>query len=257
MFDIILCIVGLLFLIVILILWLSGRETETKSYQGDKTFREKYCDNQLASYTDHVVTEKKDVLKEHNKDYAFMVFDCETTGLPQNGPAYIIQLSWVLLDKDCNIVKEANYYIKPPIPIPLEATDINHITNEDVETKGSPLDDVLIEFHVDALKSYRLVAHNFEFDSGMIDRECQRLNLAVRSISNMLHICTMEKGTKYCQILKANGQYKYPKLSELAEECKVQIPDNMHNSMTDVRVTARCLKHMLDYYVIKIKGINY
>ena len=254
MLDIILFIVGLL--LFIFILWICNRKTETDTFQGDKEFREKYCDNQPTFYTDHIVIEEKDVLKEHNKDYAFMVFDCETTGIPKNGPAYIIQLSWLLLDKNCNIIKEANYYIKPPIPIPQAATDINHITNKDVETKGSPLDDVLIKFHLDAQKSYRLVAHNFKFDADMVDRECQRLNLAVRTISNQLHICTMEKGKKYCQILRNDGSYKFPKLIELAKECKVSVPDNMHNSMTDVHVTAKCLKHMLDYYVFKVEGID-
>lgn len=222
-------------------------------------FVKKYCDKSQIHDNETVTNhpcEIEDIIKKQGKDYAFMVFDCETTGLPKNGPAYIIQLSWILLDKNFNTIKEANYYIKPPISIPQAATEINHITNEDVETKGSPLDDVLVEFHVDALKSYRLVAHNFEFDAGMIDCESQRLNLAVQSISNRQHICTMEKGIKYCQILKHDGNYKRPKLVELAKECKVYVPDDMHNSMTDVQVTAKCLKHMLDYYVFKIKGIN-
>lgn len=254
----ILIFIVILSVVILFITITRGPANDNRRNQGTKTFREKYCDNKPDYHYDQSFAQsEEDVIKKHGKDYAFMIFDCETTGLPKNGPAYIIQLSWMLLDKDFKTIKEADYYIKPPISIPETATAINHITNEDVETKGSPLDDVLIEFHIDALKSYRLVAHNFEFDSYIIDFESSRLNLAVKTISNKPHICTMEKGTKYCQILKDNGQYKYPKLSELAKECKVQIPDNLHNSMTDVRVTARCLKHMLDYYVIKIKGINY
>lgn len=255
MFAIFLCIIGVLVLVVLLVFLISGRDTGKYSDQRNKSFREKYCNNDPVHYVE-IPLKKEDILKKHNKDYAFMVFDCETTGLPQNGPTYIIQLSWLLLDKDCKIKKEANYYIKPPIPIPLAVTAINHITNEDVETKGSPLDDVLVEFSIDALKSYRLVAHNFEFDSGIIDSECHRLNLTIQPISHRQHICTMEKGTKYCQILKADGSYKRPKLAELAQECKVSVPDNMHDSMIDTQVTAKCLKHMLDYYVFKVKGIN-
>lgn len=248
--------IAILAIVILFITITRGPSNDNRKYKGSKAFREKYCETNT-DYSHNIPLKENDVLKEHGKDYAFMIFDCETTGLPKDGPAYIIQLSWMLLDKDFKTMKKADYYIKPPIQIPEAATAINHITNEDVETKGSPLDDVLIEFHLDALKSYRLVAHNFDFDAQMIDFESSRLNLAVTAISNKAHICTMKKGAKYCQILKANGQYKFPKLSELAQECKVQIPDDMHNSMTDVRVTARCLKHMLDYYVIKIKGINW
>lgn len=257
MFEILLIICAII-LIALLIMSYGKPSDSTPGYNGNSDFRKKYCDTSPIHGNDIIVLHsyEEDIIKKKGKDYAFMVFDCETTGLPQNGPAYIIQLSWMLLDKNFNTLKEANYFIKPPIPIPLAATKINHITDVDVETKGSPLEDVLVEFHIDVLKSYRLVAHNFEFDADMIDRECHRLNMVVQDISHKQHICTMEKGINYCQILKDDGSYKRPKLIELAKECKVYTPDNMHNSMTDVQVTAKCLKHMLDYYVFKVKGIN-
>ncbi len=192
------------------------------------------------------------------KDYEFLVFDCETTGLPGNGAVYIIQLSWIALDKQFNIIKEEDYYIKPPIPIPAEATAKNNITNEMVESKGTPLKDVILKFHSDVLNSVRIVAHNFEFDADRIDYETKRAKVEEKSLYNFKNICTMQRGTKYCKIPGNYGDYKWPTLKELADYTGVNVSNKLlHDSMYDCKLTARCLKVMVNEKFIKIKGINY
>ncbi|MDR1919005.1 MAG: 3'-5' exonuclease [Tannerellaceae bacterium] len=172
-----------------------------------------------------------------------MVFDCETTGLMQkNNPAYLIQLSWIVLDTEFNAIKKENYYIKPPIDIPASATAINHITNEMVNEKGMPVKTVLRRFHADRKLCKTLIAHNYKFDSEFIAFETARALL--KEDMNQQYICTMEEGAAFCKLPGRYGDYKYPKLEELAERCGVAIPEGPHDSLVDCWVTAQCAKEI-------------
>lgn len=196
-------------------------------------------------------------VEKAGKDFSFMIFDSETTGLPGNGKrVYILQLSWILLDKSLNIIREENYYLKPPISIPPEATSIHGITDEIVNQKASPAKDVLLKFHQDVICSERIVAHNFEFDADRVDFETRRTKIDAKSISTYKSICTMLRGAKYCKIPGRYGDYKWPKLEELANYTGVQINSKLHDSLNDCMVVKDCLKVMLDERFIKIKGIN-
>jgi DNA polymerase III epsilon subunit-like protein len=195
---------------------------------------------------------KKNIEKA-GKDFSFMIFDSETTGLPGNGKrVYILQLSWILLDKNLTIIREENYYLKPPISIPSEAISIHGITDEIVNRKASPAKDVLLKFHQDAICSERLVAHNFEFDADRVDFETRRAKIEAKSISTYKSICTMLKGAKYCKIPGRYGDYKWPRLEELADHTGIRINSKLHDSLNDCMIVKDCLKVMLDEGFIKI-----
>ncbi|GHT33303.1 hypothetical protein AGMMS49574_18700 [Bacteroidia bacterium] len=180
-------------------------------------------------------------------EYDMMVFDCETTGLlKRHTPTYIIQLSWMLLDSSYNTIREENFYLKPPVSIPEFITAINQITN-DMVIKNATLSRVVMKkFHADRKQTKTLIAHNYEFDSELIDSETYRVRLHEDNIKYKDHICTMRAGTNFCKLPGIYDTYKYPKLEELAEACGIPIPEGSRDSVSGCRITAKCAKYLAD-----------
>lgn len=210
----------------------------------------------------------------------FLVFDTETTGLPQTkfiSPDLldkwpnIVQFSYIIYDSSLNdIVESKNYIIKVSknILIPEESSKIHGITNDISEKMGRPIDEVLNEFFYYFRGVDKLIGHNIEFDINMIKIELLRLinnNLVpseqiklykydLHFLSNYKNIsCTLKDSIKFCniQLIDKYGKpyLKYPKLIELHEKLFNKSPSNLHNSFNDILVTLRCfmkLKHDID-----------
>lgn len=209
-----------------------------------------------------------------------MVFDVETTGLlymkygkiPNlDACPYVLQCSYILYDLENHaIIKTMNSYVKIPttVPIPPESTAIHGITREMCES-GREMSDVLKEFYEDYHTASSLVAHNYKFDTTLLNIEFQRnwprmrdvcpfsLNLfqpVYMNERNMDHICTMESSVDLCKILfpdksgaVASGatgikdRYKWPTLLELYRHLFKKTPENLHDSMMDCFVCLRCV----------------
>lgn len=210
----------------------------------------------------------------------FLVFDTETTGLPQTkyiSPDYlhlwphIVQFSYVIYDSSLNtIIKSVDNIIKLPenILISQESTKIHGITNEQSRLKGKFIHDILNEFCNDIRTIDRLIGHNIDFDISMVKVELLRIiygnniiNSELKKCKDNFHYilgyknitCTLKDSIQFCNI-KALDKYgkeylKYPKLSELHEKLFSNTPNNLHNSFNDILVTLRCfmkLKHETD-----------
>ena len=92
-----------------------------------------------------------------------MVFDTETTGLPQTkiiNPdtlhlwPNIVQFSYILFDlSDNDIVRTKDYIVKLPksISIPEDSTNIHGITNQMSSKKGEPIERLLKEFFYNSI----------------------------------------------------------------------------------------------------------
>jgi DNA polymerase III epsilon subunit-like protein len=224
----------------------------------------------------------------HNS-YVIMIFDVETNGLlnMKNIPRlddcpYILQLSYVLYDvNNKRLIKTFDTYIKIPeyISVSPEVTKINGITKQHCQESGYPMLDVLCEFYKDYHRCLHIIAHNYKFDSAMLNIEFQRywpflktsspyaLNLFqpvyLRSL-NMRYKCTMMDSTEVCKLAHPTKpdslpkkeipgketykkvSYKWPTLTELYKHLFGIEPTGMHNSMMDVLVTLRC--HLLIDY---------
>ena len=210
----------------------------------------------------------------------FLVFDTETTGLPQTkfiSPStlqqwpHIVQFSYVIYDSSLNdIIESKDYIIKLPesISIPEEITKINGITNEKTSKYGMPINEVLNEFFYYLRNVDKLVGHNIEFDVNMIKVSLLRLINSGSLTKEQLKLykqdfhylenyknisCTLKDSIEFCNIQKQtkNGKtyLKYPKLIELHEKLFNKSPSNLHNSFNDILVTLRCfmkLKHNID-----------
>jgi DNA polymerase-3 subunit epsilon len=211
-----------------------------------------------------------------NKKSIAMVFDVETTGLLRNTLKlelcpWVLQCSYILYDvENLKIIKTMNSYVKIPdeVIIPAESTAIHGITRAKCET-GRSMQDILTEFYIDYHKSATvLVAHNYKFDTAILDIELRRnwlllkescpfaLNLFhpdyLRGV-NITSICTMDSTRNLCKIeFPVNGKTKYagkagsfkwPTLLELYRHLfkEEDTPENLHDSMMDCLVCLRCL----------------
>lgn len=100
----------------------------------------------------------------------FIAFDVETTGLSALNDE-IIEIGAVRF-KNGYITERFSTLINPKIPIPIEATKVNHITNEMVKNAPTSNEIILkfVEFFGDALQSSGtiIIAHNANFDMGFL-----------------------------------------------------------------------------------------
>ena len=209
-----------------------------------------------------------------------LVFDTETTGLPQTkilNPdtlhqwPTIVQFSYIIYDLSLNdIVESKDYVIKVPeiILISEESSKIHGITNEISSKKGILVDEVLNEFFNYLRDVDWIIGHNVSFDINMIKVELLRIiynkklttqqlkmyKYDLHFITNYKNICcTLQDSIQFCNIQaidKFGRPYlKYPKLVELHQKLFDNSPSNLHNSFNDILVTLRCfmkLKHDSD-----------
>jgi len=199
-----------------------------------------------------------------------LVFDTETTGLPQSriiSPdtlqlwPHIVQFSYVIYDTDTNdIVVSMDNIIKVEdnVVISEGSIELHGITKEISQNKGCKISKTLNIF-LKYLKSANvLVGHNIEFDIKMVKVELLRLIYSDMSdeksrkyknylydLSNFENVfCTMKSSIELCSIKtldKFGKEYnKYPKLIELHQKLFNTSPNNLHNSFNDILITLRC-----------------
>ncbi|MBR2809369.1 MAG: PolC-type DNA polymerase III, partial [Erysipelotrichaceae bacterium] len=115
-----------------------------------------------------VYNSKNEVLR--NQEY--VVYDLETTGLSKNYDS-IIEFGAVVVAGG-EIIDRRQFFIKPPIEIPVNIQNLTNIRQSDVEnakTFAEMADEIC-----DLFKGRILVAHNASFDFGFINEELRRIN---------------------------------------------------------------------------------
>jgi DNA polymerase III epsilon subunit-like protein len=192
-----------------------------------------------------------------------LVFDTETSGLPENGASiydlskwpYIIQLSYILYDLSNNSSLIKNNYIKidESVIITQESHNIHNISRESLNAQGINIVPALKEFNECLKKCDIVVGHNISFDKRLIFVECLRHNIKqyfTQFVANEKiqkpEFCTMKNTAQFCKLerlSKTNQVYnKMPKLSELYALLfpNEPLPKDLHNSLIDVAMTLRC-----------------
>ena len=205
-----------------------------------------------------------------------LVFDTEATGLPKtkiiNPDAlhlwpHIVQFSYLIYDTELNdvlVVGDNRVKVGAGINIPAESTAIHGITNQMSQTEGVSLSQALQGFFRDLQTADRLVGHNISFDVNLVIVELLRMiynpasnsGADVSANKNNLHqianfkntYCTLQESIDLCAIkavTKLGKEYnKFPKLIELHQKLFQTMPNNLHNSLTDILVTLRCYMMM-------------
>jgi DNA polymerase III epsilon subunit-like protein len=217
-----------------------------------------------------------------------LVFDTETTGLPQskiinpdtlNLWPHIVQLSYIIYDVSKNSLVHTNDSIvklSNDIIIPEESTKIHRITNDISRENGVEIEVLLVELFYHLKRADLIVGHNISFDINIVMVELLRLIYLKKEkiyqselieYKNHLHFitnaqnvcCTMKMSRDLCQIKtidKFGKEYfKYPKLIELHEKLFIEKPNNLHNALNDILVTLRCfIKLAYGIDLIEISG---
>ena len=180
----------------------------------------------------------------------YLFFDTETTGKDKNRD-HIVQIAWVLADADGNAISEQDLIVEPDgYEIPWGAARIHGITTAIARQRGEALSDVLEAFEEDALDAETLVAHNIDFDFGILRTAYRQVGEAF-PFGGVTTVCTMKSTTQWCRLPYPSGRsgYKWPKLAELHQKLFGASFDGAHNARADVHACKRC------YFALIERGV--
>lgn len=183
-----------------------------------------------------------------------LIFDTETNGIGNFRPTPtqdLIQLGFIANENiEKSFIIKNTSIINPEVPhdITLEMCNNGTEPHEAIE--------VMIEY---LKKSKVLIAHNLEFDIGIIryalkkNKEFDLLKSFNEEISKKKLICTMKSSVDYCKILgnkknpKDKDWYKWPKLEELYLKLFKEMPnEKLHDALEDCRVLKKCVIELLN-----------
>ena len=185
---------------------------------------------------------------------SILFFDTETTGIPINHEApisnidnwpRIVQLAWIVCDKNRNIKSKNNYIVRPEgFVIPTSASKIHGIDGAYAEKVGKPIHHIMKEFYTDLKSSNLIVGHNIDFDIKIVGSEMYRLG--IENICNTKpNICTMKSSIEYCSFETNHGS-RYPKLQELYTKLFSRPFENAHDAFSDIKATFDCFWKLVD-----------
>ena len=192
----------------------------------------------------------------------YIVFDTETTGLPQRYDAPItdtdnwprmVQLAWQLHDSLGELVEAKNFIAKPEgYTIPFNAERVHGISTQLAQEQGMPLAYILTAFEEALAQSKFLVGHNVDFDINIIGAEFIRKGKP-SPLAAMKKIDTQIETTEFCALPGGrSGKFKYPKLTELHEILFAENFGEVHNASADVAATARVFLEIMRRQILPI-----
>ncbi|MEX0610199.1 MAG: DNA polymerase III subunit alpha [Balneolaceae bacterium] len=184
----------------------------------------------------------------------YLIFDTETTGLPQDFSAPIadlnnwprlVQLAWQLHDHTGKLISCGNHIVRPEgFTIPFNSEKIHGISTERAQKEGVDLEFVLKEFSKDMQRAYFLIGHNVSFDEKVMGAEYLRKKMP-SAIIDKPKIDTKDDGTDFCKIPNNRGGYKWPSLAELHLKIFDKGFSDAHDAAADVEATARCFLELV------------
>ncbi len=190
----------------------------------------------------------------------YLIFDTETTGLPQNYSAPLtdfdnwprcVQLAWQVHDETGKMISSGDYIIKPDgFTIPYNSEKVHGISTERAHREGIPLLEAMDNFSRDLEKCTFVVGHNLEFDLSIMGSEYLRMERE-NPLTGKIAIDTKDESTEYCAIPGGRGRYKWPTLAELHHKLFDIGFEEAHNAAADVDATARAFLELVRIGVIQ------
>ena len=168
----------------------------------------------------------------------------------------ILSISWQILDNKLRKISEKTYYFDWPSDerrITDEAIYVNGLTKERLAELGtSDKAEALQEFTDVITDADLLVAHNGGFDTRFIKADALEAGVRI-SFQDKELWDTMHRTTYYCKIPRGRNEYKWPRLSELADKLNIRQDDiDYHQSAADVEVTARCFRAIVQRGIVSV-----
>lgn len=193
-----------------------------------------------------------------------LILDTETTGLPANMNAphtdtenwpHMLSVAWEVYQDSGEFLRKENYIVAPRFGVVNNAVHINGITPEIQEREGVHIDGILEDLFWEIGKSARVVAHNAQFDAGIIGAEFERngwgRGVEILGIGGESWFCTKEDIGNLLQLPPTEAQLKYrpeieykqPKLDELYQFLfgkPVPGREESHGARQDAAACAKC-----------------
>ena len=206
----------------------------------------------------------------------YIVFDTETTGLPERKSydvyypytqlekyefSRLVSIAWAVYDGSEKIT--SRYFIIKPMGFVIDnsskATEIHGITSEIAEEQGVDINTVFMTLlgDIDVENMETLVAHNLEFDWNILLSEISRLKnspekvLAADNLLELIHslkkYCTMKMGASVVKIPHrySRSGWKYPSMQELHEHLVGVRFTNAHNAEIDMLACNACYQRLV------------
>jgi len=190
----------------------------------------------------------------------YLIFDTETTGLPQNYSAPLtdfdnwprcVQLAWQVHDVNGKLISSGDHIIKPDgFTIPFNSEKVHGISTERAHEEGIPLNEVMEIFSRDLEKCTFVIGHNLEFDLNIMGSEYLRMEQE-NPLAKKVPIDTKDESTEFCAIPGGRGRYKWPTLAELHNKLFEIGFEEAHNAAADVDATARAFLELVRIGVIR------
>ncbi len=195
----------------------------------------------------------------------FLIFDTETTGLPNNYNApvtdsenwpRVVQIAWQLHDETGKLISAENLIVKPDgFTIPYNSVKIHGITTERALEEGLPLTEVLARFEEARAKAKYVAGHNIEFDVNVIGAEFFRAGLPY-PVVDAPQLDTKDLSTEYCAIPGGRGgKFKWPTLTELHHKLFGVGFEDAHDAAYDVDATAKCFFALIERKVFTVDEV--
>lgn len=197
----------------------------------------------------------------------FLIIDTETNGLPDYkrpadapGQPRVAEFAGIIIDHNGEVDREYQRFIKPPSSedgydwlMSPEATATNHITDEDLQTLGVPIEEVLTWYKDRILEGLPIVAFGAQFDCKMMRAEFRRAGWD-DLFERTPNICLMRSARPFAKLVgreltKAGGSNRgWPKHTDLADFCgAIYDRETLHGALADARLSTVCFRYMLDH----------
>jgi DNA polymerase-3 subunit epsilon len=162
--------------------------------------------------------------KSFNEGATFVAFDLETTGLDPRVDR-IVEIGAIKFDRK-GLIARFSALVNPGIPMPVEASRVNNITDEMLAGKPS-IEKVLPDFLLFIQKAI-LLAHNAPFDSGFINERLKSGPEPFPSLPNSV-IDSLILAREKFPALRSHS------LQNLAKELKIEVKD-AHRAEDDAMI---------------------
>lgn len=196
-----------------------------------------------------------------------VVFDTETTGLPQDKltpdhpeQAYPVQLAWIVANQAFEPLAEKSIIIAPPENVQMHprAEQTHGKSLEYCLRHGIPYEEALAQFLEDCGKALFRAAYNIKFDDKIMRNAFLRhhpgtnVDPIVATFGETYPICVMELATSRLQVPNGNGGYRNLKLSQVYARLMKRKMLDAHDALGDVRATLTIWRELHDLFPIPL-----
>lgn len=177
-------------------------------------------------------------------------FDTETNGVGTFRPPThrLLQLAYITPDEENDIYIKGVTKMASGLPHDISIEKCNE---EGIESKKA-----IVKFLGDVNKVNTIVAHNLEFDLGILrhilkeDGHTELLVEFNKVINEKNKVCTMQSTVDFCKLefknkynnRYAKDKYKWPSLAELYTKLYLEPPsEKLHDALEDCKVLKKCV----------------